>query len=38
MGIETGNIIVLHDDLERKLGKVSWKENGSAGYFFMLKV
>ncbi|KAJ3156646.1 peptidyl-tRNA hydrolase protein 1 [Geranomyces michiganensis] len=30
LGISPGNIIVFHDDLERKLGAVSTKANGSA--------
>jgi len=29
--VDHSNILVLHDDLDRKLGKLSWKRSGSAG-------
>merc|ERR1712183_1176756 len=31
LDISTKDIILLHDDLERALGKLSWKSGGSAG-------
>ena len=30
-GLNSKNLVVLHDDMERSLGKLSWKFDGSAG-------